>query len=39
MDMGVCTFSIDASKADRLPVGLVRYPVTRASVAEDIYLE
>ncbi|CAM9912340.1 unnamed protein product, partial [Ectocarpus sp. 6 AP-2014] len=37
-DMGVCPFSVDASRAG-LPVGQVRYPVTRETTAESIYRE
>ncbi|CAM9355890.1 unnamed protein product [Ascophyllum nodosum] len=35
-DMGVCPFSVDASRAG-LPVGLVRYPVSREATSEAIY--
>ncbi|CAB1119769.1 unnamed protein product [Ectocarpus sp. CCAP 1310/34] len=37
-DMGVCPFSVDASRAG-LPVGQIRYPVTRETTAESIYRE
>ncbi|CAN0011334.1 unnamed protein product [Scytosiphon promiscuus] len=37
-DMGVCPFSVDASRAG-LPVGQVRYPVTRETTAEAVYRE
>lgn len=37
-DMGVCPFSVDASRAG-LPIGQVRYPVTRETTAESIYRE
>eukprot|EP00752_Nemacystus_decipiens_P004817 g4384.t1 len=37
-DMGVCPFSVDASRAG-LPVGQVRYPVSREATAEAIYRE
>lgn len=36
--MGVCPFSVDASRAG-LPVGQVRYPVSREATAEAIYRE
>eukprot|EP00904_Undaria_pinnatifida_P002264 jgi/Undpi1/12038/HiC_scaffold_4.g01737.m1 len=36
--MGVCPFSVDASRAG-LPIGHVRYPVTRETTAESIYRE
>lgn len=36
--MGVCPFSVDASRAG-LPVGQVRYPVTRETTAEGVYRE
>lgn len=37
-DMGVCPFSVDASRAG-LPVGQVRYPVSREATAEAVYRE